>query len=610
MKITHDVQKTKISKDGCDTSSFMLTNMEGSFLWLSDRPLSKYSGFFLDDPFDIYRVIEDIRLADSGFVGIERSLDHVRRVHKDNSERIALPRGVKGMSYSLEKKAKIIIDLDCRKAYDMRSFGRFYDVSIEDRMIIVSFTKKTDKREDDSDGVEELRLFIAIKPKVFDFKKDFEQVCRWEEHRYGYDEERKDYPASRYIYRQFIINAKELLIGIGKTKDEAVSELKRFGKAKTDSRSYKRLRNGKAELNLAFVSAQDSLEKLSVPHEGLARIYAGLPWFFQVWSRDELVSLGALIRLREFKRAKEILMSHMYTIGDDGRVPNRMPASDLSSADAVGWLWKRFGDFLDELKDADALEKYISDSERSDITEFLGRSISGIEKSYKKDGFITNRLNETWMDTGYHGKDGRPGERIEIQALHLNMLHLMHGLTGDRSYEKKERAMKSLVVEDFWNEEDMLADGAEEFIARPNIFIAYYVYPGLLSEGEWKSCFDNVLDRIWLKWGGIASIDTKDKLFVREYSGIDNRSYHRGDSWYWINNLAAVCMLRNDRKHFKEKVDKIIKASSEEMLWHGAIGHCAEVSSASHLSSKGCLSQAWSAAMFIELCIEHDMEGS
>jgi len=197
----------------------------------------------------------------------------------------------------------------------------------------------------------------------------------------------------------------------------------------------------------------------------------------------------------------------------------------------------------------------------------------------------------------------RAGARIEIQAMHLNMLHLMHQLSHDSAYEKKEKNLRSDVLEAFWNG-NLLGDGVEEFTARPNVFIAYYMYPDLLSRSDWQACFENVLEKLWLEWGGLSSIDRKHALFTADYSGIDNRSYHRGDSWFWLNNLAAVCLYRNNAIKFEDKILKVIEASSNEILWHGAVGHHAEISSASHLSSKGCFAQAWSASMFIELIME------
>jgi len=241
------------------------------------------------------------------------------------------------------------------------------------------------------------------------------------------------------------------------------------------------------------------------------------------------------------------------------------------------------------------LEKHLSSKEMEEVKAALAESIKRIEKNYKSDSLITNKKDETWMDTDMDNQDPRDGARIEVQALHLNMLRLMSELSNEKKYKNRENKMKKAVIERFWNGET-LADGDGDFTARPNVFIAHYVYPDLLSRPEWQTCFENILKKLWLDWGGLASIDPKHRLFVPDYTGIDNKSYHRGDSWFWINNLAALCMFRNNPIYFEEKILKIIESSTKELLWHGAVGHAAEISSASHLSSKGCFAQAWSAA--------------
>jgi glycogen debranching enzyme len=93
-------------------------------------------------------------------------------------------------------------------------------------------------------------------------------------------------------------------------------------------------------------------------------------------------------------------------------------------------------------------------------------------------------------------------------------------------------------------------------------------------------------------------------LFVDHYTGRNNSSYHRGDSWFFINNIAAICMLRTDKVKFRKYIDSIVDAGAREILWSGAAGHAAEISDANHLSSQGCFSQAWSNATFIELMLE------
>ena len=79
---------------------------------------------------------------------------------------------------------------------------------------------------------------------------------------------------------------------------------------------------------------------------------------------------------------------------------------------------------------------------------------------------------------------------------------------------------------------------------------------------------------------------------------------HSGDSWFWINNLAALVMARVDNVAYNVRIDQILKASTQELLWQGALGSCSEVSSANALQSEGCYNQAWSNASYLELLEE------
>jgi len=177
-------------------------------------------------------------------------------------------------------------------------------------------------------------------------------------------------------------------------------------------------------------------------------------------------------------------------------------------------------------------------------------------------------------------------------------------------YDALLKTMAPIVKERFWNNEDsilrdgILKDESNDETIRPNVFIAYYIYPELLTKEEWARCFENVLKETWLEWGGISTISVNNPLFKGHCTGENSASYHNGDSWYWINNLAAICIHRLDNERFKDKILAILNASTAEILNSGIMGGHAEISSAKEQTSEGCLSQAWSSAMFIELVHE------
>jgi len=270
-------------------------------------------------------------------------------------------------------------------------------------------------------------------------------------------------------------------------------------------------------------------------------------------------------------------------------VPNRSPATTLGTADGMGWLFRRAADYLE------LLDNY----EMKYIISKLEESIKNIEKKYIKEGMVFNNPQETWMDTVWD-YDNRAGYRIEIQALQLHMYHLAANLTGKKKYLQKETRLKKLIKKNFWNGH-YLDDGFGDSTIRPNVFLAYYIYPELLSKEEWKSCFDRVLQRLWLEWGGLATIDKTHGLYCETYTGKNNRSYHRGDSWFFVNNLAAIAMFNVDADYFMDNILRIIKASTNDIMKHGLLGYASEVSDASSLESRASPAQLWSIATYMEL---------
>ena len=231
------------------------------------------------------------------------------------------------------------------------------------------------------------------------------------------------------------------------------------------------------------------------------------------------------------------------------------------------------------------------------VEDKLDTALNGLYKDRVKDGLVHCNPDETWMDTWFK-EDVRSGARIEIQALTLAMLKL-HG-TLLRKPDEREDKLKSLVRKNFWNGK-ILKDGLGDATARPNIFLAAYVYPELLTKKEWETCFDNTLPKLWLEWGGLSTISKDHPLFTPEDTGENVTSYHRGDSWFWVNNIAALVLHKTNSKKYSKYVKAILAASEKEQLELGVGGASAELSSAKELRSEGCWIQAWSVATLIEL---------
>ncbi len=602
MKATYLFGKSAISNDVANSCSFFLANGKGGFLHFANRPVSKYNGWFFYSSGNMFRVIEDIQLVNcpqpSEVVSRPYCADRKRA---NLSERFFIPQGRDAFVYELSEPYLVSIALDIRKAYDMRQWGRSYKIQLSEGLAVVSFTKSTHILEDLGHGAKEYELFLAIR---HDGKAHPEE--RWVYRSYAYDRARNSFPDTRYVFNAVNAVAKRLVFAVSTDRESAVREAnyvysnhaKLLNEQKSGCKAF-------AGRDLAYSCASKSLDNLYVDN-GANGLFAGLPWFFQFWSRDEAVSSRALMLTGKEDIAKAILLRQLKAVLNDGRTPNvtgsgyhdSIGAAPSSSADGIGWVCVRVKDLLEM--------KALSPSEKRLAAVAIEKAASNLRKSYERDGLIYNRGLETWMDTAV-SNDTREGFRIEIQSLQLAIYELLYRLTKKPEYLELEKKLAAKVREKFWNSR-ILADGLDDFTPRPNVFIAAYVYPQLLSKEEWTLCFRNLLGSLWLEWGGLSTIDKKSPLFRNEHTGEPPYSYHRGDSWFWINNLAAIVMHRIDRKRFKGYIKRIYEASTNDILWKGALGCHSELSSAKEQRAEGSLNQAWSNALYVEL--EHELKNS
>jgi len=612
MEVIHNIGRLSIKRGVNENVGFLLTNKNGSYCSFFSAISSKYHGFFCFDAqaAEMYKLIESIEIVGQRDVSLLKNGFYFAERKKGSAvESFLMPKNFDSLVYELSSEEEIDLFLDCKLSYDNRQWGRHYSISKEDGCLIIKFTKKTDIREDASNEKEEFTLYLAVKSDESVYKLN----CEWVKREYLYDKERKSCPFERHVYNALRLKGARFVFSAAKSKKDAITECRHVFnnidnlkiQEKRDFLEFlknypikKILKNKQADdcVKLAYISAFNSLDSL-IFNGAKAGIFAGLPWFFQFWSRDALVSMKAVCKANPFL-AKKIISGCLRKLEKDGRLSNILwscKQGAAGSADSHGWLFLRCSE----------LQKILGISS-ADIKNSLEMSINGLLKFHTKNSFEANEENETWMDAGFED-DSRKGARVEVQALRLSMYSLMFHLTKNQKYKILENLLKTEVRQKFWNGE-MLADGLDDFTARPNIFIAAYAYPELLSDSEWESCFENALKCLWLDWGGLSTIDKNNKLYTETSTGEDKKSYHRGDSWFWINNLAALMLNKIDNKinksKFNENIKKIVDASTKEILWKGCIGCHAELSDAKQLSSKGCFNQAWSNAMYIEMVDE------
>ncbi len=358
-----------------------------------------------------------------------------------------------------------------------------------------------------------------------------------------------------------------------------------------------------------ILSRNPEKEFLSASLKGLTlssrpAILAGFPWFTQVWARDEAISVGGLLAQKEFFLAKNILLRQLSSLLPSGFLANRYPESSVGSADGVGWcivrLQQLFSNAVDVFSHSDLL--FVHTQLQSIVQQLFATRFT--------DGHIINYSQETWMDTLGGVNDTRSGVRIEIQALTLAILSF--GIQVSSHLQKDDSCFTKHYSSLLQNTRSLkkgaiLSDGLKDTTVRPNIALAAYVFPQLFTQAEWEEVFDAAIQKLYLPWGALSTIQKDHSWYQEMHSGISDSSYHRGDTWFWVNNLFALVLQRVNEQKYEKVISRILDASLYDLFsGGGCLGACSEISSARQYEPLGCWSQAWSAATLLELLVSFE----
>ncbi|MFA5643770.1 MAG: amylo-alpha-1,6-glucosidase [Candidatus Paceibacterota bacterium] len=587
-----------------EESSFLLTNRIGGYLWFGQEPASRYQGWFFNFPelvgSTIYKALEEIKIAgrNDPVSEIKNNFWSVERVKGSYRESFFLPSKMDALVYEIDRPADLEIVLDVREFKDYGDKERHYNIFKEEGLTVVSYSHP---------GMAVPEIFLAVRSD----SREIDPLNDWLEKDYPSDRRRNSSPHSLYVFKALRLNkARKFSIAVSDKKDAAIKDAN-FAFDNSEQLKIEKRKEMKEVLGKVLAAEERRGEKvfclesrvleflalyslgsllvLDKTRNSLKGIFAGLPWFFQFWMRDEAISLRSLARYEE-QAAEEIMMARLK----DLRSKNWK--SDLSD-DAAWWL-------LLQLDRSIQSKKYFHRN-RKELAAIFEEAAYSLFRREDERRLLSSGPQRTWMDSLQ-----RSGARLEVQALRLAVLKGAadhSNLMAQKEYFKGlEIKLREQVRRCFWDGKT-LADGfdmgnwAADMTVRPNIFLAAYAYPDLLSKEEWRICFDNILPVLWCDWGGVSSIDKRDPRFISKYTGEDSASYHNGDSWFYLNNIAAIAMQRVDPIHFAFQIRKIFKASSSDLLWKGVIGHISEISSADQFELGGCLSQTWSAATFLEL---------
>lgn len=570
MKISHINKDNAIAKHVEHAAAFILVNERKDFATFYNAQQSRYEGFYVAHEGSFVKTVA--RIGSRGAADV-LELDHHKccaALHSGkNTEVFSIASGEPVLVYENLSKESMVVRLDMRDQFYIPQWGRHYDFYEDKKSVIVSYR--------DDRLVEP--IFLAI---LHDGA--FHPMGEWVPVEYERDRKRNSEPAVVYEYDLGEFSGKKLVFAFGETAQEALDRARRykgFSQAKVIAkRKVKPKLTGKkpdaAAKKLASECAHDALDSLFVKDSMLA----GMPWFTKAWVRDELISLPAMPK----PKARAILAKYIHTEWEGDKLPVIFGGENRCS-DGIGLLsWAvLFGRYL------------LDEEEKRLLGTNLVRSIEALEVTENEYGFVPSGERESWMDS-----IERVGYPIETQALYSKILQLAHLLTKNERYEEKRAVLlKNIHAHYFVN--GYVHDRLGDDTIRPNLFLAAFFAPEILSKTEWEKCFDKVLPALWLEWGGLASVDMRDQRFCDISAGEHDTSYHCGDSWFFVNNIAALVLYDTNPTKFAQYIDGIYDASTWEILWHNYAGCPGEISSARALESWGCGLQGFSAAAYVYL---------
>jgi hypothetical protein len=548
---------------------FLLGNEVGDYLSFSSVASSKYHGWVLKDGDRYVKILDSFTLPGDQTVkaislypqGVERTFAHLQ-------EETVLS-GSHAFSLAYNQVVTIEPLLDLRPLSAFPEWGREHNVTVfPDRAVVRASV------------LQESFFIVGVSDR-----DRYETVASWWFKTYLQDRLRNSLPAHRYLFVPFRLEGRRFGFGVARDPDEAYELARRALRNHRLSRSTHLVSHLPsrakipARIRAAYASAGHSLSLLHLPRVAPHWLRAGLPWFHDVWARDALISVSA------FPLSVQVsLLEHFWHVASQHYFIPASSAVNQVGADALGWLVLRTSE-LPTKERRRFVDHYSS---------FLTLLVEKLLLHNTRDGFAVHGGGETWMDSLE-----RSGARLELQALRIRIYRFLAEATGKQRFYHLAERLKMLVRQTFWNGH-FLADGFEDPTIRSNIVLAAYICPDLLSEMEWKVCFQTALTHLYLPWGGISSLDIRDPRYRAESTGENPASYHNGDSWFYINNMAAMVLLRF-KDEFDSQIQTILHASTEEILFKGALGHHAELSSAGSCSSQGAWAQAWSNALYIEL---------
>ena len=294
-------------------------------------------------------------------------------------------------------------------------------------------------------------------------------------------------------------------------------------------------------VNELFSTAVENLKKLA----SNGSVFAGYPWYTEVWGRDTMWMVQALVDLGEFERARSCLRLLARYQSNDGKIPNFIyhnGATAYNSSDSTP-LW------------IIGLDKYVSESGDVFLLEDLRKNLQKIFNLYlgscDERGFVKSEKFSTWCDTIERGE-----HCIEIQTFWYAALKSLENLFKLLNDEYQSREAKELSLKIEKNIKKEFYDGFFKDNLENSYYSANAIFPLIFGIEE-----GSMLQRIESdEFTGNFGVRTVSKN-LSFYTPV---SYHKGASWGLINGLTALAELKFNHINEGLKYLKIIHSMNNK----------------------------------------------
>jgi hypothetical protein len=573
-------------------------------LWffLSQKKKSRYFGCFIFYHNQALRFLDDIDFKDEIYEINILSPSEAIIYFKNNQAYLNLTRDSLEITFSSYQELKITFDI--KAIFDNDPFKR--KIKIE-KISSVSFLI-----EEFFEGQGFIKLLIEA-----DSPLNFQEV--WKEKFFDFDFQRNSPPFNWYIFDGIYGKVREIKIKVVFPETRTDADYTRTNADKSNLPGfspdtipgYKPDISGNHPGNLSGRYPGKNTESLREPVLNFLLSHlnslfldnylpAGFSWFYENWYRDELLSMFLLTQINS---------DSIYPNNNRINYPNNRPNENIFGQHSGKVFGHNSGNnsSLRESASEERIKFYLYNLEniwdKNKPNGFLAADtfllfllnlpqdlflvhfnlLEGYLQKWQEKFNLDNLPSySTWMDT-LERKNA-----LEIDVLYLKALRRFAKV--NKNYVSLANHLKERIVKKI-----------KENPIDVNLVFAFLFLEDIFTLNEWRNFFEKLLKENYLLWGGLATLPLNDPKFLDEDGGEKANAYHRGDSWYFLNNLLAYSLAKIDFKKFKNFIQKIIESSFFDLFFDGALGWSSEISSAKERRSEGSLVQTWSIASLVFL---------